>query len=61
MLNEICDNIKTAIVHGRTDIIRSILDTCKFIFIQLLSDVIHVVYRLTVRLITAGTHTLLFQ
>ncbi|KAK6621143.1 hypothetical protein RUM43_011449 [Polyplax serrata] len=29
MLNEICDNIKTAIVHGRTDIIRSILDTCE--------------------------------
>ncbi|EEB20158.1 conserved hypothetical protein [Pediculus humanus corporis] len=28
MLNEICENIKTAIVHGRTDIIRSILDTC---------------------------------
>ena len=31
MLNEICENIKTAIVHGRTDIIRSILDTCKFL------------------------------
>ncbi|KAL0266782.1 UNVERIFIED_CONTAM: hypothetical protein PYX00_009235 [Menopon gallinae] len=28
MLNEVCDNIKAAIIHGRTDIIRSILNAC---------------------------------
>nr|CAD7454823.1 unnamed protein product [Timema tahoe] len=28
MLQELCDNIRTAIEHGRTDIIRSLLEAC---------------------------------
>jgi len=31
MLQEVCDNIKTAIEQGRTDIIRSVLEACKII------------------------------
>jgi hypothetical protein len=29
MLQEVCDNIKTAIEQGRTDIIKSVLEACK--------------------------------
>lgn len=32
MLQEVCDNIKTAIEQGRTDIIKSVLEACKIIF-----------------------------
>jgi hypothetical protein len=31
MLQEVCDNIKTAIEQGRTDIIKSVLEACKII------------------------------
>lgn len=27
-MQDICENIRTAIEHGRTDIIRSLLDAC---------------------------------
>lgn len=27
-MQDICENIRTAVEHGRTDIIRSILDAC---------------------------------
>jgi hypothetical protein len=36
MLQEVCNNIKTAIEQGRTYIIRSVLETCEIIFIVLL-------------------------
>ena len=29
-MQEICENIRTSIEHGRTDIIRSILDACTY-------------------------------
>jgi hypothetical protein len=32
MLQDVCDNIKTAIEQGRTDIIKSVLEACKIIF-----------------------------
>jgi hypothetical protein len=35
MLQEVCDNIKTAIEQGRTDIIKSVLEACK-IFVLVL-------------------------
>jgi hypothetical protein len=36
MLQEVCGNIKTAIEQGRADIIKSVLEACKIIFIVLL-------------------------
>jgi hypothetical protein len=37
VLQEVCDNIKTAIEQGRTDVIKSVLEACKIIFLVLLS------------------------
>jgi hypothetical protein len=37
MLQEVCDNIKTAIQQGRTDIIKSVLEACKILILVLFS------------------------
>lgn len=29
-MQEICENLRRAVEHGRTDIVRSILDACEF-------------------------------
>lgn len=36
MLQEVCDNIKTAIEQGRTDIIKSVLEACKIFVLVLI-------------------------
>jgi hypothetical protein len=37
VLQELCDNIKAAIEQGRTDVVKSVLEACKIIFLVLLS------------------------
>ena len=35
VLQELCDNIKAAIKQGRADVIKSVLEACKIIFLVL--------------------------
>jgi hypothetical protein len=48
ILQEVCDNIKTAIEQGRTDVIKSVLEACKtilqvFVFLCIAATILIVV------------------